>query len=144
MGGCPNAECHARLDGLHKTMFGEEGRKGVSGDVEKLGLTKADKTCLKDYFKKPSGWLVSLIIAAILIPMVMAGVNIWIQQAVNPYVYAPASAPQDNRKNIIVLQENSKAISGDVADIKLIVAEQKREVNQKIDEVKTLIRQMHQ
>ena len=118
MGECPNTDCHDK--------------------VIKLENLKADKTCLSAYLKKPPGWLVTIIVAVIAIPLVVTALNVWAQQKVAPTVFAPVGDCRKNTERIISLEENVKAIQ----EIKVGMKEQRADFNRQMEEVKRLIRQI--
>ena len=116
MGDCPNPACH----------------ENFVVDLNK----KADKTCLAAYLKKPPAWMITILIAAIAIPLIATALNVWAQQKVAPTVFASVSTCQKNTERIITLEENVKAIQ----EIKASMKEQRADFNQQMEEVKALIR----
>jgi len=138
MGDCPNEECHERVMGHHRTLYGPDGRSGVAAEVDK----KADKKCLNDlskevdkkanqeclhkFLKKPPSWVIVLLVTAIIIPLILSINNMRVQQQVDPYVYAKSADVNLNRERVIRVEESTKSMREDICDIKTDVKDIKR------------------
>lgn len=131
MSECPNKDCRDRVDGHHKTLYGDDGRGGVTADVQK----KADKGCLREYMKKPPVVLIVALITMILVPTIVTGVKVWSGQEMSPHIYAKKEKVSDHETRISVAEERYKQIQKDVSEIKEAIKEQ----NEQFAEVKTLI-----
>ena len=117
----PSKECHNRVNGHHRILYGPDGRRGVTADL----IKKADKTCLKEYVKKPPVALVAVILTVILVPAVLTGVKVWSGQEMSPHIYARKEKISDHEAGIRVVEEQYKQIQQDVREIKEAIKEVK-------------------
>ena len=136
---CPSQDCHDRVVGHHTTLYGQDGMGGLTGDMPK----KAYKTCLKDYIKKPSAVILVCIISAIIIPLLITGIKVWSQQEVSPHIYTTKSESQIRETRVIILEQTNKKIACDIAEIKVVLKEQKAEMQNSISEIKRMLAISH-
>lgn len=136
MGECPSKECHNRVDGHHRTLYGPDGRSGVTADL----IKKADKSCLKEYVKKPPVALVAVILTVILVPTVVTGVKVWSGQEMSPHIYAKKEQVSDHETRISVAEERYKQIQQDIVEIKTAIKDQKKDIGKQFEELKEFIK----
>ena len=75
---CPSKDCHDRVDGHHRTLFGLDGKGGMIG-------------CLSKYVTRKTLWIALL---AIGIPIFAAGLIIWADNRSFGQIYVKKDALQ--------------------------------------------------
>jgi len=136
---CPSQDCHDRVVGHHTTLYGQDGMGGVTGEISK----KANKTCLKDYIKKPSAIVLVFIISAIIVPLLITGIKVWSQQGISPHIYTTKAESQIREGRVIILEQTNKKIAYDIGEIKMVLKEQKAEMQSSISEIKRMLTISH-
>lgn len=119
-----------------RTLFGEDGMGGIVGTLK----SKADKTCLIDYIKKPHPIVWSLLFVLVLAPIFNTIYNLSSGQKLNPYVYAKKEKVNEINTQQQVLVQQIKHIKGDVEEIKISQKEMKADFKANLNEIKELIK----
>ena len=136
---CPiNGDCK-EFEGIHRTLYGTDGRGGLNADMDK----KADVICLAKYIRKPHPAWIGIVIGAIAIPLIISFWTLSKANEINPHVFAKkdrVSLLESNQK-IINLKLNQ--IQEKLEEMKATQKETKKDVNSHLDEIKEMIRDFH-
>lgn len=132
-------ELKSKISGLHKTLYGENGRTGLVSDVTK----KQDKKCMRDYMRKPSTAWSIIIFAAIFIPLVSTAIRVWTKQEISPHIYAPREAMIENKMKINQIEIQCLNVGTDVQEIKEQIKEQRADVKASLSDIKQMIQSFH-
>lgn len=139
-GQCPSKECHEKMDGHHRTLYGEDGRSGLVGEVK----YKVDKTCLSKYIPKPNMTLFCLMISAILIPAIITGIKVWKGSEVSDYIYLKKEYfVQRNEvvdRRLTILESQLDMLKDDVHELKVSLNQGKAETREGFSTLADLIK----
>jgi len=109
MAECPSKECQKNMQGMKKSLYGEDGTAGVVG-------------CMKKMVTKKAAWTGFLLIG---IPLLITGVKVWSGQNADPLKYA-------KKEDVIELQIRASLIEERYAHI----SEALKRLEKKLDETK--------
>jgi len=112
MADCPSKECHNRLTGMQKTLFGEDGTKGVVG-------------CLKSKVSKAALWTALIILG---IPFFATGVKVWFGTETAAMRFADVQAVAALRERMSVHEVQFKSLCDSLTDIKKTLDEVRADV----------------
>lgn len=127
---CTEAE-HEKLMGCHKTLYGEDGMSGLVAKVD----DKVDKKCLSTLCRKPPLSLVIFLIAVIIIPVILTGIQVWSDQDKGVLLFTTKIESLDREKRIIILENNLISMTDDIQTIKKDLSRQSSDINHKLDNI---------
>lgn len=138
MGDCPSQECHQRVAGHHKTLYGDDGMSGVVEAVKR----KADAECLQKYLKRPPTPVLITIIGLFVVPFCLTVVKVWSQQELNPHIYTRSTDSQVREQRIIALEKDAEFVRENITAIKGALHDQRLEMKEDCTEIKKMIEQL--
>lgn len=112
MGECPSKECHERVIGHHRTLYGLDGTGGIVG-------------CMKQFVKKKTVWIALI---AIGIPLIVTGIKVWSSQEQSVLKYATIECITDLDKRITRNEDRFEYIDATMTRIERIQNEIKKEI----------------
>lgn len=99
MADCPNKECHNRMTGMQKTLFGEDGTSGLVGLVK----SKVSKAAL---------WTAIIILG---IPFFVTGIRVWFGTESAALRFADVQAVAVLRERVSIHEIQFKALCESLA-----------------------------
>ena len=121
-----------------------EERMLVAKDVKDLNeFVDTQKTfndnirrCFREYIRRPSIALISLICILIFVPLGATGVKVWFTSNTVDLVYARNDTVNAQEKRIVILESEVKNMNSKLDDLKITASENKKETKEGIAETK--------
>jgi len=114
---CPNPDCHANVEEMRKTLYGETGTGGVVG-------------CLKD--KIPKKWIFYFI-ATFGIPLFSIGVKLWADNQSNALKYATRRSLALHETRLQILEERYSQIIKKLNKLETLSDETRKDIKRLLE-----------
>jgi peptidoglycan hydrolase CwlO-like protein len=119
-----------------------EKHENLHDDIANMKVTKADKTCLKEYIKRPSPIIIVAICTLVLIPLYTTGIRVWFSSNTASYVYAKAETVNKHTEDIYILKEKVDSMQKGIEEIKTTQKEDRKELKEELGDIKDLLNKL--